>query len=1133
MSAIRIPVKGSEEVVEVPISEIAELDPNDVIDILQAEVASLDLWLRFAIEYYKQGRSDAFQALLEPLVELHNQPSQLVGTPNVLHEQFGNDKTVKQQFLEILNALAAFHAANGSRTRDKAARKAEFDQAKKYYDSAETVDVLSSSNFVGQAMLLVAQGESARAQKMIESVSDLSRDYVPALLAKACAKFNAGEVKEALRLYRDVFQINPSPPPCVRLGLAYCFAKLGQTQLARKALLRTLQLQEDCVEAMCGLAVLHLNEDRVDEAMELLKRAYELEPDNPSVLSQLASHYFFTQQYDKAHKLANRAFLNSGSPTVRSEACYTIGRCFHAKSDYASALQWYSQATKESPGNISAQFGLGQMYLASDDTPKAVECFETVLKKDPESIDALKALGSLYCLMEDRDVALQRLTKAAEIKPDDVDVWLELAKVQEGQPGALPKALTAYETAASLLKRSKHTIPAELWSNIGALRHHLGKLESAEKAYNYALRVSEKAGFKDAFEPNNITTTFNLALLHEQKGELSIAESRYKGILERHPNYVDCFLRLSSCAAVRGSISEATSWLRRGIDIDGTNADLWTALGNLFMREREYHQAHTCFDRVMSGDSQDKDKKRDVYAITQLATQQLKLSANEKVPEKKERNLDKAAEMYRSVLVHEPNNLFAANGIGVVCVMKGRFHEAREIFTQVREAGCDSVCVMLNLAQLHALQGEKSVAVPLYQKVQKRLHSRSFEVQLLEARAHFEDGKLADCRRAIQKAIHMRPTSMAAWHSLALAYERSVRPSPNKNRSVAAVEQATADLKFARRLCEAISATYSQSTDAAPKRTDAIAIEKLSKARIQETKERCEALVAPLEKELVEARERGEREASMLREAEEKEAALRKEREAKEAEERETRRLADETAARMIREQKERLAEKLGRWEEEEKAKAEADEAKQRDKKRKKSQHHDSDDSDEEGTTNDGAIGRPREEEAAAEDDLFGSDDSDADAAPNKGAAAGEEDSPFGSGVSDTERDRAPKKSKIISKQVDDEDELLDLDDTADAAASSSAATAPNPTKRRKVLVDDDDDDDDDDGKESTVVPGNDIGDEGATAVLDGNSGSQDMEIDAPEAGETQTMGAESTEMDMGASTVPTEGTSEAAAQSS
>eukprot|EP00966_Prymnesium_polylepis_P023255 535140-Prymnesium_polylepis.1 len=52
-----------------------------------------------------------------------------------------------------------------------------------------------------------------------------------------------------------------------------------------------------------------------------------------------------------------------------------------------------------------------------------------------------------------------------------------------------PQALKAYETAASLLKQSKQRLPAELWNNLGALRHRLGKLDSAEHAYLHALKV--------------------------------------------------------------------------------------------------------------------------------------------------------------------------------------------------------------------------------------------------------------------------------------------------------------------------------------------------------------------------------------------------------------------------------------------------------------------------------------------------------------------------------------------------------------------------------------------------------------------------------------------------------------------
>lgn len=46
--ALLIPVKNSEQAVEVFVDELPE-DVNDIIDILRAEVAPLDVWLQFAV----------------------------------------------------------------------------------------------------------------------------------------------------------------------------------------------------------------------------------------------------------------------------------------------------------------------------------------------------------------------------------------------------------------------------------------------------------------------------------------------------------------------------------------------------------------------------------------------------------------------------------------------------------------------------------------------------------------------------------------------------------------------------------------------------------------------------------------------------------------------------------------------------------------------------------------------------------------------------------------------------------------------------------------------------------------------------------------------------------------------------
>ncbi len=88
----------------------------------------------------------------------------------------------------------------------------------------------------------------------------------------------------------------------------------------------------------------------------------------------------------------------------------------------------------------------------------------------------------------------------------------------------------------------------------------------AEKAYLAAIRVNGKS--LDEFSTENTTTTFNLARLYESLHRSTDAKRSfphlfpslppafpqlwrfrlYKGILSRHPNYIDCYKRLGIIA---------------------------------------------------------------------------------------------------------------------------------------------------------------------------------------------------------------------------------------------------------------------------------------------------------------------------------------------------------------------------------------------------------------------------------------------------------------------------------------------------------------------------------------------------------------------------------------------------------
>jgi len=95
-----IPIAGRpEEAVEVKLSELSD-DPTRLIDILKAEIAPLDLWLKFAVAYYRNGKYNAFCTILEDAE---------VDDPEI-ENHYPNSK---KERIAILDTLAAYHINQG------------------------------------------------------------------------------------------------------------------------------------------------------------------------------------------------------------------------------------------------------------------------------------------------------------------------------------------------------------------------------------------------------------------------------------------------------------------------------------------------------------------------------------------------------------------------------------------------------------------------------------------------------------------------------------------------------------------------------------------------------------------------------------------------------------------------------------------------------------------------------------------------------------------------------------------------------------------------------------------------------------------------------------------------------------
>ncbi|CAI5712020.1 unnamed protein product [Hyaloperonospora brassicae] len=289
--ALLIPVKNSEQAVEVFVDELPD-DVNDIIDILRAEVAPLDVWLQFAVEYYNQGHVGQFQEILAVASE-----------PGI--EEIYKDNASRMCRIKFFIALAS-HAVNAMwNEEDEKKREAISQRAVGYFQRADRLDHQHPMTLVGKALMFMAKNEDDRADRFIKSVLISHKTNLPAILGKALLLYRKKQYKDAKKLYLEAIKLHPRSPQAakMRMCFAYCCYHLGAVEKARAVMKYTASLDETNVDAVIANALWQLaSQGREERAvsmrnessrfMMMIHHAHAIDKTNPTVLNHLANHYF-------------------------------------------------------------------------------------------------------------------------------------------------------------------------------------------------------------------------------------------------------------------------------------------------------------------------------------------------------------------------------------------------------------------------------------------------------------------------------------------------------------------------------------------------------------------------------------------------------------------------------------------------------------------------------------------------------------------------------------------------------------------------------------------------------------------------------------------------------------------------
>ncbi|MCB0253809.1 MAG: tetratricopeptide repeat protein, partial [Anaerolineae bacterium] len=427
---------------------------------------------------------------------------------------------------------------------------------------------------------LLSSGHAADAIPLLEQATELQaarQETVPVdtLTALADAYLAADQIDEGLAIYLERLDLDPEQAPLV---IAQALLGAGQNERAVETMQQYAAERPEDPAALALLGLVLRQSDRVEESLEPLAQAIELDPDYLPAYIQQGDALLDLGRADEA-ETSYRVVVDrlQGTPNAlaaappadpppvfetiepwrawtglaralqiegrldealalarevegqRPEVLQTpllVGDLLRAQGDYDGAQQAYDRAVAVAPRSAVPVVRQADTYLRSGDLTAAQERFEAALSLDPTNADGLLGLARAYSLAGGGTGAVEfrkaeaRLKEAIEFAPDNVASYQALGDLYLAYDRP-EEAVAQYELARQLATTDLFTL-----GRLGSALLAAGKPADAIAVLEQ--RVTQALGDKGAL--------LDLAAAYRAVGDFDSAEASYNQLLTLAPD---------------------------------------------------------------------------------------------------------------------------------------------------------------------------------------------------------------------------------------------------------------------------------------------------------------------------------------------------------------------------------------------------------------------------------------------------------------------------------------------------------------------------------------------------------------------------------------------------------------------
>jgi len=470
----------------------------------------------------RHGDREAAERTFRKLIEMAPDFSSHTALAAFIAQDRARDDEAEQVFLDATGLAEAEEKIHGHQNvASFYFQRERFDEASAYLEKViPTVEEPVQLIYL-LARLHVAQGNTEKANELIEEATQVDpTDPVPYLTLSGHLG-RQGDVAGALAAAEKAFEIDPDLTDA-KLRVAEITVDVGYRDGDEEKIQRGQQMAEEVLaagnpnaSALMVMAKINLAQQEADEAIDGLRSALELEPNNPQAHFILGTALSVKGEAAPARTELARALEIDPSML---EARRILSRVHASLGEHEYAIEEARSYLAAKPGSLQTRILLAQSLVIL----RRMDAALSELNAIPESernADVLYALGRVHIGMGNAQEARRYLTVANESMPTHHDILRNLLRLDQKE-GRLAESVARVEAALAVEPEN-----AKLRTLSGLVALMDNRPDDAEAAFQKAIEL----------DPADASGYEQLARLYAKTGRLNEAVTTYETAIKARP----------------------------------------------------------------------------------------------------------------------------------------------------------------------------------------------------------------------------------------------------------------------------------------------------------------------------------------------------------------------------------------------------------------------------------------------------------------------------------------------------------------------------------------------------------------------------------------------------------------------